>query len=402
MTDVRAQLNALRENSKVIRESSTPAPPPPTAGYCFVISQIGEEASIERAWADDVTDLVIDPAAQSLGLRILRPDRDQTPGLISPQMVRGILEAEVVIVDLTGHSPNVYYELGIADSFEKPVISLIDDRSKLPFDAKDLRTISLGAARPLPARVASAASDALAIGLREALSPHHRVRSLVSEVGVTRRLQDVASSGDPIALQLGEIHTMMRALMAGRPSVVPAPPLSSSLDPLTGLGSRQRLMEHLDEYYDASDASGFWLVIIDLDGFSSYNDSLGHSGGDRILVQVAGVVSRQAQVRDGTAHRIGGDEFAVVLPVRSPKEMWSAVDQISAALTGPGPAGISATFGAVHSASASTALTLLRRAEQAVATAKHRSSSLVVWEDLQIQETGEIPLIRVGNSIASE
>lgn len=85
-------------------------------------------------------------------------------------------------------------------------------------------------------------------------------------------------------------------------------------DPLTGLLNRrafsQRLEQRLEECEDTGE--GMALLLIDLDGFKSVNDTFGHDQGD-VLLQKVGERLKLA-VRDGDALcRIGGDEFGVVL-----------------------------------------------------------------------------------------
>jgi len=83
-------------------------------------------------------------------------------------------------------------------------------------------------------------------------------------------------------------------------------------DPLTGLANRRQLRDRLGAALaDRRRLPSTALLLIDLDHFKEVNDTLGHSAGDRVLVEVA-VRLRQA-VDGALVARLGGDEFAVIL-----------------------------------------------------------------------------------------
>ena len=109
---------------------------------CFVISPIGSEKSKIRAHADKVLNSIIQPALSSLNIQTLRADHLEKPGKITDQMFTEIFNADLCIAVLTGHNPNVFYELAIAQGINKPIIILISKKEELPFDIKDLRSIS--------------------------------------------------------------------------------------------------------------------------------------------------------------------------------------------------------------------------------------------------------------------
>jgi hypothetical protein len=109
---------------------------------CFVISPIGHEGSEARADSDEVYDLIIRPAMEETGIQAVRSDHLPEPGRISEQMVREILGDDLCIAVLTGHNPNVFYELAIAQAAAKPVIALLQKGQSLPFDIKDLRCVT--------------------------------------------------------------------------------------------------------------------------------------------------------------------------------------------------------------------------------------------------------------------
>lgn len=86
-------------------------------------------------------------------------------------------------------------------------------------------------------------------------------------------------------------------------------------DPLTDLGNRRFLDEHLDELVESVDQSDEDLVCIacDLDNFKRVNDTLGHAAGDDLLVFLGGLI-RGCTRYDDYGVRLGGDEFVILAP----------------------------------------------------------------------------------------
>ena len=85
--------------------------------------------------------------------------------------------------------------------------------------------------------------------------------------------------------------------------------VASETDHLTGLGNRRKLMADLQEITAAGTPAV--LVILDLDGFKAYNDTFGHQAGDLLLARI-GARLHEAVAGQGSAYRLGGDEFCSI------------------------------------------------------------------------------------------
>jgi diguanylate cyclase (GGDEF)-like protein len=82
-------------------------------------------------------------------------------------------------------------------------------------------------------------------------------------------------------------------------------------DSLTGIGNRRKLLGDLDHKLELSRRPAL-LVAYDLDGFKAYNDAFGHPAGDGLLARL-GEKLGEAVAGEGTAYRMGGDEFCVLV-----------------------------------------------------------------------------------------
>jgi diguanylate cyclase (GGDEF)-like protein/PAS domain S-box-containing protein len=174
-------------------------------------------------------------------------------------------------------------------------------------------------------------------------------------------------------------------------------------DSLTGLANRTFLQERLEETIRAGEREmkPCAVLLMDLDGFKSVNDSLGHSAGDRLLQQVGDRMHRVLRKAD-TVARYGGDEFAVV--------PWGATDVTRAVLIAEKilnameqpfvideqSISVSLSIGiAAFPQHADDAVTLIRRADVAMYTAKRARSGFSVYSvDQEGGESGEgVPLV---------
>lgn len=112
-----------------------------TQKTCFIISPIGPDDSDIRKHANDFLELLVEPALMPFDFTIVRADKIARPSIITTDIVTLVQQADLCLVDLTLHNPNVFYECGRRHETGRPVIHLIRKGETLPFDVAGIRTI---------------------------------------------------------------------------------------------------------------------------------------------------------------------------------------------------------------------------------------------------------------------
>jgi diguanylate cyclase (GGDEF)-like protein len=146
-------------------------------------------------------------------------------------------------------------------------------------------------------------------------------------------------------------------------------------DPLTRLHNRRAFTRRLAVETARSGRyhRPFALVTCDLDGFKALNDRHGHLAGDMALERMGSMLADALRQTDA-AFRIGGDEFALLLPETDEAEVRAVIDRIAASLTdGADPRfeQLQASFGvAVYPRDGDDPETLFRAADEAMYAAK--------------------------------
>ena len=110
---------------------------------CFVIGPIGRHKSTERTHADTLLKKIIRPtfAKHFKEYKVERADQIARPGMIDSQVITSLIEADLVLADLTGRNANAFYELGIRHMLQKPVIHLYLRGDDIPADVAPYRAI---------------------------------------------------------------------------------------------------------------------------------------------------------------------------------------------------------------------------------------------------------------------
>ncbi|MEU8007470.1 GGDEF domain-containing protein [Catellatospora sp. NPDC049111] len=161
------------------------------------------------------------------------------------------------------------------------------------------------------------------------------------------------------------------------------------VDELTGLPNRRHALPLLQQRL--ADREPTMVMLLDLDGFKTVNDTHGHAAGDQLLQQCAARLEHGAAAVGGSAARLGGDEFLLILPTGAGNYTNTAADilgQLEQPLTlQPGP---DATVVLTPRASAGLALTgahtwtpeaLLHRADLSLYRAKREGAWYLLHHD---------------------
>ncbi len=107
---------------------------------CFVVSPIGEDGSEIRLRADKLFKYVIKPVCEACEFNPIRVDQLNDATSITQTIIDYLDSSDLVIADISGHNPNVFYEMGYRARTKKPMIHLKQKGEHLPFDVNTIRT----------------------------------------------------------------------------------------------------------------------------------------------------------------------------------------------------------------------------------------------------------------------
>jgi diguanylate cyclase (GGDEF)-like protein len=183
----------------------------------------------------------------------------------------------------------------------------IDAVSLAVVDAQGHLVAATGPALPVSAlRTGSAAGKTVTVAHPSGQLHGWTVLAAASEA-------PLVSAGDTLPIILTLLALALLVFVLTRRSAAEAGPVLA--DRLTGLGNRRRLELDLEALIPkASETEPILLALLDLEGFKTYNDSFGRTAGDALLSRLGKNLAHAVEGR-GTAYRMGGDEFCVVVRV---------------------------------------------------------------------------------------
>jgi diguanylate cyclase (GGDEF)-like protein len=165
-------------------------------------------------------------------------------------------------------------------------------------------------------------------------------------------------------------------------------------DDLTGLANRNRFRDEIARRISVTGGTAerrgrLAIVVLDLDRFREINDTLGHHIGDRLLLEIAGRLRREAAGGNLVAARLGGDEFGLLLAVEGVGDARRRIEELRHRLGEPSEVDdvrldLEASFGiALHPDHGGDPATLLRQAEVAMYVAKERRLGVAFYDSSQ-------------------
>lgn len=127
-----------------------PAPAAINCGLVMPVSEMGEYSS--GHWRDVHT--ILSDVATSAGFAPSLVSDANEVGVIHSRIVTNLYEWPMVICDVSGRNPNVMFELGMRLTFDKPVVIVMDDKTKVPFDINVIEYLTYPADLRFPTVVA--------------------------------------------------------------------------------------------------------------------------------------------------------------------------------------------------------------------------------------------------------
>lgn len=109
---------------------------------CFVIMPISTQPGYEADHFSFVYEDIIKPAIEAASMVAIRADETVNTNLIQLDILRKVIESDIAICDMSSKNPNVFYELGVRQAFDKPTVLMIDDHTAAPFDVSSLRYVT--------------------------------------------------------------------------------------------------------------------------------------------------------------------------------------------------------------------------------------------------------------------
>jgi len=178
--------------------------------FCFIISEIGKIGEEGRTDADRKREHLFKPVLQELKIEFKRADEESTPGFISTQIVKRLIDSDLVLADISTANANVFYELAIRHAVKKPVIIIKNLGQSPPFDVKDIRAIDVDMTKP---EVWEPAKITLKKYIEEAISnPEKASESILSDFTFKLKTDTKEETESEILRKIKDLQSEIRRM----------------------------------------------------------------------------------------------------------------------------------------------------------------------------------------------
>jgi len=153
-------------------------------------------------------------------------------------------------------------------------------------------------------------------------------------------------------------------------------------DGLTGLLNARRFHEDLSRDIERArrQERPLSLVLLDMDGLKSVNDRHGHPAGDEVLLRMAATLQENVRAHVDRCYRIGGDEFAILLPEATLEQAREGVDRIRTSFSALDLHGAGVSAGVACLSAGEDSAALIARADVLLYAAKSRGKNQVLTQ----------------------
>lgn len=106
---------------------------------CFVIMPISSQQGYDEDHFQLVYEDIICPAIEAADMVPVRADETKSTNLIQLDILQKVIDTPIAVCDMSAKNPNVFYELGMRQAFDRPTVLLKDEKTDAPFDINGLR-----------------------------------------------------------------------------------------------------------------------------------------------------------------------------------------------------------------------------------------------------------------------
>ena len=108
---------------------------------CFVMMPFSDQGDYPKGHFDKIYDQIFKPAIEKAGYQAYRVDENSSSVWITEKIFKAIQESPMALCDLSNQNPNVLYELGLRQAYDKPVVLVQDEKTDKIFDVSGISTV---------------------------------------------------------------------------------------------------------------------------------------------------------------------------------------------------------------------------------------------------------------------